>query len=319
MVIAASHSTEAVLLTLESLRAQSKCDRIEVLIVAPRDTIPRPPSLHDGVHWIEAEPGSSVPRLRRLGLDRARAEIVVFTEDSCRFDDEWATAWLDVFVDEQVGAATGPVEPAMGDRAIDQAVFFCEYAPFLPSRISRTGPPDRLAGNNFAVRRSLSARLDPVRIEECDVPEVVALTDGSLATADRALAFHVRRFSAGEAFGERFRFGHAYGRHRGERASRTERLAGLAAGPAILVSQTVRLVLTMVRKRRIDRGFTRAFPLTVALLSAWSAGEWLGWATAAVPPRLSHRRRGRAGRPHDPRIDRHRSQPPRCSSGPQTP
>ena len=96
----------------------------------------------EGVRWLAAEPGAGVPRLRRLGLDAARAPVVAFTEDSCRLGPGWVEAWLQAFRDPLVPAATGPVAPAMGDSALDWAVFFCEYAPFLPSGREGVGPPE---------------------------------------------------------------------------------------------------------------------------------------------------------------------------------
>jgi hypothetical protein len=305
---------EAVANSLASLGRQSACNPIEVLVVAPDDRIRCPQIVPTGVDWVSAKAGSTVPVLRRLGLDRARGDVVILTEDSCRFDERWASSWLVAFSDNSVLAVTGPVEPAMGGRPIDWAVFFCEYAPFLPGKGSSPISPSRLAGNNFAVRRSLASCLDPVAVEECDVPEAVARLSGSIRTAPSAKAYHARQYSLQEAFGDRLRFGISYGRHRGTTASLVARLLGVVAGPAILVLQVSRLTGTMIKKGRHARPFLSVLPLTVALLTVWSAGEWLGRVGAAFQTPSSRKRRERAGRPLARPTDRPESRRRRCRS-----
>ncbi len=157
MVIAASDSAGAVARTVASLALEGWSDpaRFEVIVAAARDRID-PEAALERVRWLTAEAGAGVPRLRRLGLDAGAAPLVAFTEDSCRLGPIWVDAWRQAFHDPRVQAATGPVAPAMGDSPLDWAVFFCEYGPFLPSGRAGLGPPGRLAGNNFAIRRGLA-------------------------------------------------------------------------------------------------------------------------------------------------------------------
>ena len=103
IVVAATDSPEAVARLLESVDG-----RAEMIVVT----------------------GDDVPRLRRIGLDRARGRVVVFTEDSCVLEPGWVQAWLDAFADPRLVAATGLVSHA-SDSAVEWAVVFCEYAPFL--------------------------------------------------------------------------------------------------------------------------------------------------------------------------------------------
>src|SRR5262249_33637183 len=148
-----------------------------------------------------AAPGTSVPRLRRLGLDRATAPLIAFTEDSCVFGPGWAEAWVAAFGDRSVHGATGPVEAAMGGRATDWAVFLCEYAPFLAQARDRQGdesPPRRLAGNNFAVRRSALDALDPYEIHETEIAAALGGSGGGLVAVAAARVGHVRRYALRE-------------------------------------------------------------------------------------------------------------------------
>ena len=325
-----------------SLTGPRPTSRVEILVVAARDRIvpcegPLVPALP--ILWIEAEGRSGVPRLRRIGLDRARAPIVLFTEDSCVFEPGWAERWLAAFEDSRVEAATGAVAPDFGDGGSvwDWSVFFVEYAPFLEGRRVKRGQepliraravarndagtrplgehPKRLAGNHFAIRRGLAPALDGERIHEGDVAAIV----GRLALArSSARARHVRHDSAREAIGDRFRFGFEYGRLRARGQSPWLRLAALFAGPAILLAQTIRLTATVAARGRFLLPFFKALPVTLGLLTAWSLGEWLGWTSAPAPvPSLFpfRRRHGAAGRRAGPPTGRSGSRRPRCRSG----
>jgi hypothetical protein len=248
--------------------------------------------------------------------------VVVFTEDSCLFGPGWAEAWVAAFGDPRVRAATGPVAPAMGDAAVDWAVFFCEYAPFLPRRGKNSGPATRLAGNNFAVRRCADVGgggvLEGPEIHETDVARAPAGVGGGLVRVEAARAGHVRRYSPREAIGDRLRFGHAYGRLRARSWSPMARLAGSFAGPAILLVQAARLSALVLARRRHVGTFVAVLPITLGLLSAWSVGEWLGWLRTWVPPGrpAARRRRGTAAPPVAPPLARAGSRSGHCTAAP---
>src|SRR5262249_18393034 len=121
VVIAVSDSAAAVEATLADLGLQSGADRCEVIVATARDRVGTGLAQSVSgvvpfrrVSWVVAPAGTGVPRLRRLGLDRASAPVVAFTEDSCRFAQGWVRAWVAAFAEPGVQAATGPVEAAMG-------------------------------------------------------------------------------------------------------------------------------------------------------------------------------------------------------------
>src|SRR5262249_4398410 len=151
-----------------------------------------------------------------------------------------AEAWIDAFLDPSLRAATGPVEHGDGGTAVDWAVFFCEYAPFLDS--DRAVVPARLAGNNFALRKQ---RDDIVGGTHESAATRQAIRRGErLATAPAARARHVRRYAAREALRDRLRFGFEYGQLRAAGWTPGPRFLACCAGPAIVLSQVARLVVT---------------------------------------------------------------------------
>ena len=276
------------------------------------------PGFRPSVRRITAPPGSGVPRLRRLGLEAARGRVVAFTEDSCLAEPGWADAWISSFDDPALVAGSGPVDHAEDASTLDWAVVFCEYAPFLASTATSTGPPSRLAGNNFAALRSVALRCSTDEVHETALLAAIYQAGGTVRAVDAAQVRHVRRFGWGEAFGDRLRFGLEYGRLRTVGASPIARWAGLVAGPAILAAQVARLSGTILRDRRHPGRFARALPITLALLAAWSLGEWAGWCLG--PPLLrrppARRRRGTTGRTPGPRPARGDSPRPGCKPGP---
>jgi hypothetical protein len=79
-----------------------------------------------------------------------------------------------------------------------------------------------------------------------------------------------------EAIRDRLRFGHEFGTLRGEGDPMSRPLA-FVVGPAILLSQVARLAATLAAKRRLGGRLVDSLPITLALLTAWSVGEWAGW------------------------------------------
>jgi len=311
VVIAATDGPRAVARAVASLSGQGG-GRIEIIVVAsgfdPTDADAS--SAIDPPRPIVEPGGTGVPRLRRIGLEASRGRVVAFTEDSCLALPGWADAWASAFADPALVAASGLVERDDAS-ALDRAVFLSEYAPFLPP--IPTGPPSRLAGNNFAVVRESALRESGAEVHETALLAAIRRAGGAIATVDRAIVRHVRRFGVREAFRDRLRFGFEFGRLRSETGR--GRLAGLIAGPAILAVQVVRLAGLARRNPRLLAGPAATLPLTLALLAAWSLGEWAGWVRGPIRA-TGRRRRGKAARSPARRPDRSGSSPANYRAGP---
>lgn len=281
VVVAATDSAEAVAGCLASLDLARAGLPVEVVVAAPWDRAACGP-VPEGVRWIAAEQGVAIGTLRRQAANQASADVIAFTEDSCRLEPGWIRAWLQAFRDPRLLAATGPVEQFPAGSALDWAVYFCEYASFTGP--CRGGPVRRLAGNNFALRRRVLDVL-PVSSEigECQVAGLLARRAGALAAVPEARAWHVGSYTLREAIFDRLRFGYRYGC--GQSAGPfSGRLAHVALGPGILAIQVGRLLATLLVRRRHGGRFLDGLPLTAALLAAWSVGEWLGWLRGPALP-----------------------------------
>jgi hypothetical protein len=281
--------------------------------IGPRtDELTRRPA----ISWLAASAGSGVPRLRRIGAEFARGRIVAFTEDSCLAGQGWVEAWLLAFADPSLVAASGVVEHTDVARMLDWAVVFCEYAPFLPP--PKAGSPDRLAGNNFAVLREVALRASADEVREVELLAAVLREGEAVRMVEGARVRHVRRFGWCEAFGDRLRFGLEFGRLRTLGLSPIARKAGFFAVPAIFAVQAIRLSRTILNNRRYLGWFIRALPITLALLAAWSVGEWAGWCLG--PPARDRapgcRRRGTSGRTGGPLAGRAGSPRSGCKPAP---
>ena len=347
VVVAASDSAAAVARTLESLRAQLPDVPFEVIVAAPFQ------GRLEGVTWVVAAPGTGVPRLRRLGFDRATASVVAFTEDSCVVSPGWVAAWIQAFEESTIEAATGPVEPGMGDSCVDWSVFFCEYAPFLrrgstgfpppvrpavpaglplgrhsrPYESTRENhgsgngsrPTKRLAGNNFAVRRDSPWIQSKEDVHEMEVAGAILARRGLMREVGPAAVRHVRRYSPRQALGDRLRFGREFGRLREAHRPLWFRPLTMLSGPAILAVQAARLTAIVLGERCHLGRFLQCLPITLALLCAWSAGEWWGGLTAplrrpgACRPRETEDRLDAPG-PRPSRSRRSRCKPARPSA-----
>ena len=306
VVIAASDSADAVASCLDSLGAINPHIEVIVAFASGRMVLG---DLGRKVIRVPCPPRSDVHLLRKLGFDRSRGECVVFTEDSERLGRGWIDGWSDFVKNPGISAATGPVEPGSRLSLVDWAVFFCEYAPFVPPM--RGATPSRLAGNNFGVRREVVEH-NPANqrgIRESDIHRTIAARGGIIVYASSAIVRHLRVYSLAEAICGRLRFGFDFGAASGKGWRPHHRLIRIALGPLALASQVGRLVWTLLRKRRLGGNFVEAAPLTVALLTAWSVGEWLGWLRSIFfandeeqrPNAL--RKRLAEPRPHDAVVD----------------
>jgi hypothetical protein len=278
-VVVASFSGEAVLRhCLESLEPQAADAEVIVATDVEASGIARLEARYPRFRFLQAPRGTSVFKLRTLGIDQARGRLVVLTEDHCTA----APRWLDVLrASHRAGhpIVGGPVDNGRGVDSYDWALYLCEYAAQMPP--VREGPARALSGVNVSYERALLARCRDVWREgfyENEVHDALLASGHRLHRSGSARVSSHLALPLREAAAHLFRGGRRFGQYRRGRSSPAVRAVLPVAAltlPALLTARALRSVAW--RRPRELAAAARALGYIVALNSAWAAGEALGY------------------------------------------
>jgi GT2 family glycosyltransferase len=193
VVVPTRDRPDALVHCLDALDALSNRHEVEVVVV---DDGSRDEARVAGV--VAAHPDVRVVRTTGLGIGGARnagaaaatARVVLFTDDDCRADPEWAALLADAIEQEGVGAAGGETRP--GDPKNTYAPVSEAVCAFARDELGF------LVGNNFGCRREIL--LDVPFVEGTPVPAAedrewsqrVAAAGHELRHEPRAIVFHDR-------------------------------------------------------------------------------------------------------------------------------
>jgi hypothetical protein len=260
---------------LAALLAQAVPAGAEVLVVRRPATGPGGPA-SEGMAWIEAPADDTVPRMRARGIRAARGRVVALLEDDCAVAGGWCAAVLAAHRKDAL-VVGGPIEPDLYDRGLDWAVFFCEYARFLPPL---DGEVATLPGNNVSyrgalVREWLEGRdgfVEAFAHQDWRARVIPLLAAGGMqvrsvnrwtpATATRS-AFHHGRAFAGQRF-------------QGKGALRW-RLLYATASPLLPALKTARVAREVLTRGRGAGSLLRGLPWIIVFHTSWAIGELLGY------------------------------------------
>jgi hypothetical protein len=275
------------------LGAQSACDRLELVLVAPRigslradeAELPR----FAAVRMVEADVQRSTAEARAAGVRAATAPIVVFTEDHSLPEPAWAESLIQAH-----GEGWAVVGPAVSNgnprSAVSWANLLIEYIEWLHP--ASRGPARHLPGHNSAYERDV---LLPYGAAPGERLEVESLLHWDLAAHGERLLlepearthhFNYSRLSASIPL--RFWSGRLFAARRRHDWSPARRLLYIAGAPLIPVVRLARILQQLRRPgRRVPRSAV-ILPLTFFLLACNSAGEAVGYAlgAGAAPERL---------------------------------
>lgn len=224
---------------------------------------------------IEVQGRPSIPRLRAMGVERARGRMIALLEDHCDVQPGWFEA-IARACEAGYRVVGGPVENGSRERLIDWAVFFCEYAKFMPP-LPR-GEVVEIAGNNSAYDRDFLA---PLVAESGEVLEFFL----HQAMRERGAAFfcdpdmivsHRKQFSYGYFLSQRYHYSRAFAGMRMQGKPVSRRMAYACATPLLPGLLLVRLMQTVLRKPGYSREFLKTLPAIVTFLVPWAWGEAVG-------------------------------------------
>lgn len=277
VVVASVNGWDVLGPTLDALDAQPERDQIEVIVVEAvgepvraRLRGRRPP-----VVLVESE-RLPIPRLRHLGVCRARGKVVAILEDHGRVAPDWAAVVFQAH-EGPWAAVGGAVENGRGGL-LNWAVYFCEYAPYM--RPVAEGESADLPGNNIAYKRPHLLRHAHVLQQgrwESWINDRLRADGLPIASTNAMVVHHIKSFRLGGFLAQRFHFSRSYAGMR--RASQTplRRLVygvGSLALPGLLF---VRVTRTVLRKRRNLARFALAWPLVALFLTVGAVGEMVGY------------------------------------------
>lgn len=221
--------------------------------------------------------GTSIPRLRAIGMNAARGKMVAILEDHCNVMPGWLQTIARAHA-SGVEALGGAVENGSTVRLTDWAVFFCEYARFMLPMPS--GKVDEITGNNSVYARSLLERIGPALKEEVwesflhQRMKELGVTfhcDPDLCVS------HKKEFGIAYFVSQRYHYSRSFAGMRLERAGAARR-AIYAAGALTALPPLLgyRMWRTVRAKGRHMALFWKSLPLIGLFLVPWAWGEAAG-------------------------------------------
>jgi hypothetical protein len=229
------------------------------------------------VRVLPVEPHVTIPQMRALAFAEAHGAAVAVIEDHVVVPPRWGRQLLDALAEghQIVG---GPVENAATTTLIDWAAFFCEYSHCMPPLAG--GPAEWLPGNNVVYRAELLARYAAVVREgqwENRLHDAARADGIRLMCKPDLVVGHKKHYTFGEYFSQRYLYARSYAGARVSGAPFAKRLvygAAATALPALLMARTIGRVRM---KPRPPRMLARSVPLLALFVSAWAAGEAVGY------------------------------------------
>ncbi len=281
VVIPSVNGVPILLECLDALRAEANSGiAIEMLVVdrsgdgvrrAVRERFPEATILPIGR-------GATIPEMRALAFDQARADAVAVIEDHVLVPSGWARQMLETLAagHDVVG---GTVRNAATERLVDWAAFLCEYSHLLPP--IPAGDVEWLTGNNVAYRRAVLEKYRAVVSEGRweDHLHAAMRRDGVvLFCRPDIVVGHKMHYRVRDYVSQRFLYSRSYaGQKRAEMspAGRAVMAMGTLALPPVLLFRIVQRVLA---KRTHRAELVRAVPLLSVFVCAWAFGEIVGYA-----------------------------------------
>ena len=280
VVIASVNGTALLGECLDHLMRQKGGHHYEVLIVdrcgeALRQDIERRFPQPE-IRVLAAPEGTSIPKLRAMGMAQARGKTVAILEDHCNVNPHWFET-IARLSGEGWEAMGGPVRNGAVDRLIDWAVFFVEYARFMPP--IRAGEVGAIAGSSAVYDRAMLGRLGPELGQEVweHVLHGRMRDQGVKFVSDPGLEVeHKKEFPFRYFMSQRYHYSRSFAGMRLDGASWVKRIAYAGATvllPPLLLWRMARLLAT--KGGQLGR-FAASLPLLLAFMMSYAWGEAIG-------------------------------------------
>jgi hypothetical protein len=268
---------------LDALTADATTATVEILVVRNRSISDGPGSdpaiAYPMVKFIPATSDMIVPAMRTLGIATSRGEIVALIEDDCVVERGWCDGMVAAHRGQEV-AIGGAVEPCPYLRALDWAVYFCEYGRFM-----RPLPRDAkgaLAGNNVSYKREVLVRFaDAWKHGFYDALLHWRWRDlGLPMRAEETLVVrNVNSWTVKDVTNVPFHHGRTFAAQRCAHRATLARLVFAVLALFLPLLQVVRIIERAISRKRLVGRVLRALPWILVFTASWSFGESLGYLT----------------------------------------
>jgi len=243
----------------------------EALRRAVKSRFPQPE-----IRVIAAPEGTSIPKLRAIGMADARGKTIAILEDHCNVNPHWFDT-IARLVAKGCEAMGGPVKNGAVDRLTDWAVYFVEYARFMPP--NAPGEVEGIAGSSAVYDRAMLGRLGPElkqevweyflhrRMSELGVKFV---NDPGLEVE------HKKEFPFRYFMSQRYHYSRSFAGMRLEGAPLVKRI--VYAGATVLLPPLLlwRMARILARKGGQMGRFVAVFPLLLVFMVSYAWGEAIG-------------------------------------------
>jgi len=230
------------------------------------------------VRFVESAQRETVPRLRRLGVERAEGEFIAVIEEHCLAREDWVATLVAAFQPGYV-AVGGPIFDYNYRRLRDWVTYFIEYNSYMPPW------PDadttNLNGANLAYRREALLNnlelLDHGYWEATLHPKLLN-EGGRFRSVPQAVVYHRGPFDYFYYVRQRYLFSRAFAGARRNELDSKRRLIYLLAAPLLPFVLYARIGQRVWEKKQRVSKFVACSPLLLPALVVYVFGEWMGYA-----------------------------------------
>ena len=267
---------------LAALHAQTGAGPIEIVVVfdaeGPCALAVAPARIrYSAVRWVAAPPGTTVPRMRSLGIRNTNGKIVALLEGDCAVEPGWAAAAVAAHETDDV-AIGGAVEPGPYAKSLDWAVYFCEYGRFMLPLRPRANLALALASNNVTYKRGpvLEAADDPGGFYDIAAHTTWQDAGWPMRTDGALVVRNLNSWSLPHVTSVPYHHGRAFAAQRFPDRPGRRGIYGLLAIslPAV---KTGRVIIDTLVRGRLTGRLIQALPWIVVFMTSWSFGEMVGY------------------------------------------
>ena len=281
VVLPTSDDFSTIRQTVRALSRQACCDKIELVIVAPTETIDIPAdevSMFAATRVAYGGPVRTSNISRCVGVRAASAPYVVLAEDHSFPEPGWAEALLNAHAEGY--AVVGPVMLNGNPKSMmSWANLVLEYGPWLDGSDRRE--MDNLPGHNSSYDRSVlmsyGDNLEHMFEVDSVIQRDIASRGHRLILEPKAKTRHFNFSRRGASISLRFNCGRSYAGHRVIGWSLPKRIAFALGSPLIPVVRLTRVLRMLSGSERYSWLVPRIIPILCVSVITDGLGEMAGY------------------------------------------